>query len=32
MTFSVSTDEGETYDVLTTDYHPNGSGRGYYIF
>lgn len=32
MTFRISTDEGETYELLTTQYAPIDNGRGYYIF
>ncbi len=32
MQFLISTDEGETYDTITTESAPSGSGRGYYIF
>ncbi len=32
MEFLISTDEGETYDALSTDLAPISNGRGYYIF
>ncbi len=32
MQFLVSTDEGETYDTITTESAPIGNARGYYIF